>query len=116
MKVMKSSVNKMVLFAMLIVILFGIYGSMTIFQMNEFLSILIIFPVSVFLIGIFSYKLFQSIWAGPSATFLVSIISMFTIFNTSFWIWVLIYIFICLLGTFIGKGVLFLFSQTIKHS
>ncbi|MFJ5621510.1 DUF2651 family protein [Peribacillus loiseleuriae] len=112
---MKSSVNKMVSFALLIVILFSIYGSMILFHLNEFLSILIIYPISIFLIGIFSFFLFKNIWAGPAATFLVSVINMFTIFNTTFWIWVLIYVVICLLGSFIGNGLLF-FSRSNKHS
>jgi hypothetical protein len=109
---MKKSVNKIIAFFMLIVILLVIYGSMILFNMNEFLSILIIYPISSFLIGILSFILFKNIWEGPSATFLVSIICMFTIFKTTFWIWILIYVFICLLGSFIGKGLLFLLSRT----
>lgn len=113
---MKSSLSKMVSFTMLIVILFGIYRSMPLFHINEFESFLLVYPISIFLIGIFSFILFKNIWAGPFVTFLGSIFSMFTIFNTTFWIYILVYVFICFLGSLIGKGVLFFLRQINKHS
>lgn len=106
----------MVSFVMLLAVFFSLYGTMNLFHMNEFLSILIIYPISIFLIGIISFILFNNIWVGPSAACLVSIISMFIIFNKPFWIWIVVYVCICLLGSFIGKGCLFILNRTHQHS
>lgn len=105
---MKNNINKLVSFVILSGILFGIYSLMMLFHLNEFLSIIVIYPIATFLIGIFSYVFFKNIWVGPGATLLVSIISMFILFNTTFWIWIFIYVFMGLLGSFIGKGLSYL--------
>ncbi|WP_163971192.1 DUF2651 family protein [Oceanobacillus halotolerans] len=110
-KGIQKKVNRMTLFAILIGVLIGIYGSMMFFNMNEFQSILIIYPIATFLIGFLSYILFKNIWIGPVATLVGGLFSVFIFVNITFLTWMIVYTAISLLGSLIGKGVIYFFNR-----
>ncbi|WP_171038262.1 zf-HC2 domain-containing protein [Aquibacillus sediminis] len=106
-KGIKSKINNMMLIAVLIGVLVGIYGSMMFLNINEFQSILMIYPIATFFIGLLSFILFKKLWIGPSVTLLGGIISVLIFMNLTFWIWIIVYTIISLLGALVGKGVLY---------
>ncbi len=64
----------------------------------EFIMALLIFPVLSFLFGIIGQILIKKIYIVVGITFLVWLITTFTIFNESFLIWVFIYSILSLIG------------------
>ncbi|ENH97253.1 hypothetical protein J416_06450 [Gracilibacillus halophilus YIM-C55.5] len=98
-------VNQLISFVGMIIITIGIYSLMMSFGWNEFQSILIIYPIAVFVIGLVYYVLCKSLWIGPVAILIGGIFSVFLFMNTSFWIWTMIYTVISLLGSLVGKAV-----------
>ncbi|GAA0437426.1 hypothetical protein GCM10008983_12830 [Lentibacillus halophilus] len=106
-KRIKNSKNQMVLFAVLLGVLFGVYSSMMLFQINEFIAILIFYPVATFVIGLLASLVLKNSWIGPLATLLSSIGSMFLFMNVSFAVWIAVYVVLSLLGSLLGKLILF---------
>lgn len=68
----------------------------------EFLFALFVFPLLSFIFGIIGQMLINKIYIVVGITFLVWLIATFTVFNSSFLIWVIIYSILSLLGAAIA--------------
>ncbi|WP_035341521.1 DUF2651 family protein [Alkalihalobacillus hemicellulosilyticus] len=71
----------------------------------EFISILVVYPIILILASIIGYILLHKWMVMPILTFIVFTILTFTIFNPSFYVWVLIYTLLSLLVSLIMKKV-----------
>lgn len=69
----------------------------------EFLFVLFVFPLLSLLFGIIGQIVIKKIYIVVGITFLVWLIATFTIFNESFFIWVIIYSVL----SFIGAGIVY---------
>ncbi len=70
--------------------------------LNEFSLVLIVLPISTFLISlVMQIILHKKIWV-VGIVFLLYLLSTFTIFNSTFLFWVFIYTFIALAGTILA--------------
>lgn len=110
-KGIKFSIFQTMLTAVLIGVLVGIFGSMMFFNINEFQAIYIFYPVINFIIGLLSFIIFKRVWIGPVLTLIGGIISSILFTNQTFWLWILIYTFVSLLGSWGGMGI-----EKIKNS
>lgn len=63
----------------------------------EFLIVFFIFPIIVVFTSIIGFILFQKWYVIPIVTFFVFIVLTFTVFNESFFIWVVVYTIISVL-------------------
>lgn len=64
----------------------------------EFLMVLFIFPLLSFLFGIIGQILIRKIFIVAGITFALWSIAAFTVFNSSFFVWVLVYTALSVLG------------------
>lgn len=67
----------------------------------EFIMVLFLFPFLSFVFGIIGQLLFKKTYIVVGITFIVWLIATFTIFNSSFLIWVFIYSALTLIGSVI---------------
>ena len=67
----------------------------------EFIMVLFLFPFLSFVFGIIGQLLFKKTYIVVVITFIVWLIATFTIFNSSFLIWVFIYSALTLIGSVI---------------
>ncbi|UOR12858.1 DUF2651 family protein [Halobacillus amylolyticus] len=84
--------------------------------MNIYLVQLVIFvlPVVSLILGAVGYFIFKNIYITPVIVAIAAIISTFVVFNSSFWIWVVIYTMLSLVSGFIVK--LLSSKRRLKHS
>ena len=54
--------------------------------------VLFVLPAVAFLLGGLGYFIFKNLYIGPLFVLITASISVYTVFNSSFWIWVVIYI------------------------
>lgn len=73
--------------------------------MSEFFSVFFLYPLIVIIASIIGYKLFKKWIIMPLSTFVVFIILTFTIFNQSFFIWVIVYTLLSLVVCFIMEKI-----------
>ncbi|CQR48058.1 hypothetical protein BN1058_02400 [Paraliobacillus sp. PM-2] len=69
----------------------------------EFLFALFICPIIIIVASIMGYFIFKKWFVMPLLTLIVFTVLTFTVFNESFFIWVLIYIIISVVVTLIFK-------------
>ncbi|WP_230199319.1 DUF2651 family protein [Oceanobacillus kimchii] len=67
----------------------------------EFLLVLIVYPIFVILASVFGYFLFRKWFVFPSITLIVFMTLTFFVYNSSFFIWTIIYTFISLIFSLI---------------
>lgn len=67
----------------------------------DFLLVLLLFPLLSFLIGIIGQVIFKKASLVVSFIFLLWLILTFTVFNSSFLIWIFVYTILAFLGTLI---------------
>ena len=70
--------------------------------------VLFVLPAVAFLLGGLGYFIFKNLYIGPLFVLITASISVYTVFNSSFWIWVVIYTLASLLA---GLFVTQLFSR-----
>ncbi|WP_369809915.1 DUF2651 family protein [Gracilibacillus caseinilyticus] len=85
---------------------FSVYGLARLLELNEFQAVVIIFPITAFLIDLVSYALLRKSWIGPSVVFITSILALFLFYNNSILIWIILYSVVSLIGSFLCKGML----------
>jgi len=71
--------------------------------MNLIPLIIFVFPVISIVIGVLGYYLLTNIYITPILVAMISIIAMFTVFNTSFWFWTTLYTLLAFLSGLIIK-------------
>lgn len=70
----------------------------------EFLFVLIICPLIVVLLSIFGTFLFNKWFVPPIITFIVLTILTFTLFNETFFFWVIIFTSLSITVSLLGRG------------
>lgn len=70
----------------------------------EFLFVLIICPLIVVLLSIFGTFLFYKWFVPPIITFIVGTILTFTLFNETFFFWVIIFTSLSIIASLLGRG------------
>jgi len=116
MKGIKFSLFKTMVTAILLGVLVGIFGSMMFFNfnINEVQAVFVFYSIVNFFIGLLSFVLLKRIWMGPLLTLISGIISSIIFSNISFWIWIIVYTFVSLLGSLTGKGIEKIKSSKVK--
>lgn len=76
--------------------------------------VIFVLPVVSLILGGIGYFIFKNIYIMPVIVAIAAIISTFIVFNSSFWIWVVIYTLLSLLSGFVVK--LLSSKQQAKHS
>ncbi|WP_059104150.1 DUF2651 family protein [Shouchella shacheensis] len=71
--------------------------------MNTFLSLLIIGPLLAILLGLLGYRFLGNVYLAPGIVALVSGLLMFTVFNSSFFIWVIVYTVLAFISGFLFR-------------
>lgn len=71
--------------------------------MNLIPLIIFVFPVISIVIGVLGYYLLTNIYTAPILVAIISVIAMFTVFNTSFWFWATLYTLLAFLTGLIIK-------------
>ncbi|AGK55260.1 DUF2651 family protein [Bacillus sp. 1NLA3E] len=71
--------------------------------MDPFSLVLFIFPIVVIVASIIGYLLVRKWYVMPLLTVIVFAILMFTVFNKSFFIWVVVYTLLSIAGSFLMK-------------
>ncbi|MCZ4246740.1 DUF2651 family protein [Bacillus amyloliquefaciens] len=64
-----------------------------------------ILPLSIIVLSIIFTYIFKKVYIMPLVSIVVSVILMFTVFNLSFWGWVVVYGLISLLLSYITNGI-----------
>ncbi|KPB06239.1 DUF2651 family protein [Bacillus sp. CHD6a] len=77
----------------------------------EFLLVLFIFPAAVIVASIIGILLFKKWFIVPALTLVVFAILMFTLFNESFFIWVVVYTILSVIISLIVKFTKVLFIR-----
>lgn len=70
----------------------------------EFLFVLVICPLIVVLLSIFGTFLFNKWFVPPIITFIVLTILAFTLFNETFFFWVIIFTNLSIITSLLGRG------------
>ncbi|MYL35656.1 DUF2651 domain-containing protein [Pontibacillus yanchengensis] len=79
--------------------------------MNLFELVVFVFPLLTIGLGIFGYFILKKTYKVPLLVFIVSVVATYTIFNPSFWGWVVVY---TLLSFGSGLVVKFIISKKNK--
>ncbi|MFC0330984.1 DUF2651 family protein [Paenibacillus sepulcri] len=64
---------------------------------------MIIFPIIFILLGFVGYIVLKNIFIAPTLTFAVSVVLTFTVYNTTFLIWLIIYTLLSFASSMIAR-------------
>ncbi|WP_156858089.1 hypothetical protein [Oceanobacillus sp. AG] len=79
--------------------------------LHESQAVIVFYPLINFLIGLLSFILFKKLWPGPLFTLLGGMISSIIFLDNTFWLWIIVYTLVSLLGSAAGMGI-----EKIKYS
>lgn len=65
--------------------------------------IVFVFPLISLVMGILGFYIFKNLYITPLIIFVLGVIASFTVYNTSFWFWAILYTFISFLSGLIIK-------------
>ncbi|RAP27633.1 hypothetical protein C2W64_00782 [Brevibacillus laterosporus] len=80
-------------------------------SVNEFLLVLIYFPVAVGILSIIGTLVWKRFYLMPAGTFVLFTILTYTCFNDSFFIWVVVYTGLSLVASLVTYGVYQMFLR-----
>ncbi|QOT00568.1 DUF2651 family protein [Brevibacterium sp. JNUCC-42] len=80
--------------------------------MNEFLLVLIYFPVAVGILSIIGTLVWKRFYLMPVGTFIL--FTILTCFNDSFFIWIVVYTGVSLVASLVTYGVYYL-AQRVRN-
>jgi hypothetical protein len=81
-------------------------------MINLFALIFIVFPVITLLLSIAGYFLMKNVYIVPFLVFLSTITMMYTVYNTTFLIWVVVYTLLSLIISVITKQLHLLYKPS----
>ncbi|ARI78448.1 DUF2651 family protein [Halobacillus mangrovi] len=73
--------------------------------------VLFLFPAASIVLGFLGFFAFKDLWVMPLIVALVSITLMFTVFNTTFFMWVWIYTILTFSSGLAAKAIRLLFGR-----
>ncbi|TFJ90678.1 DUF2651 family protein [Lentibacillus salicampi] len=67
------------------------------------ISIIFVFPAVSLIMGALGYYIFKNIYITPIIIAIIGVIAIFTVFNSTFWFWAVLYTLLSFLSGLIGK-------------
>ncbi|WP_176446278.1 DUF2651 family protein [Lentibacillus sp. CBA3610] len=66
--------------------------------------IIFVFPIVSLILGVLGYYIFKNIYLTPIIIAIIAVIATFTVYNTSFWFWAVLYTLLSFLSGFLVKS------------
>ncbi|SDB83905.1 hypothetical protein SAMN05421734_101363 [Pelagirhabdus alkalitolerans] len=107
-KPIKETNKESVTTILLIIASIGIFGFIMSMNMNIFLTLLTIYPIASFVIGLVSYIVSRRVWIGVASVLLGGLFSLLPYFTADYWVFVILYTFVSLLGALISKLIMYI--------